>query len=592
MKSAPPFLPVASLPNTGVKFQIVMRSCEKNRKLIAMRNTLLLFCLLTGASAAHSQNTIDVRVDLDKSIGPFTPVYRWFGYDESNFTTTQNGRALLAQLHDLNPVPVYIRAHFLLTSGNGKPELKWSSSNVYSEDGKPIYDWTILDGIFDAYAAAHVRPMVELGFMPQALSSHPDPYHIPWPTKPGDLEGWSFPPKDFARWGDLMHRVAEHMVERYGLAEVSTWYWEVWNEPDISYWHGTEEQYNQLYDYAVARVREAIPAARVGGPAPTGPIAGGKSAAFLEAFLKHCAEDKSSATGGAIPLDFISFHAKGRPGIVDGHVQMGLNHELENAAAGFAIVRSFPKFQSLPVILSEADPEGCGACSPQQHPEDAYRNGALYPAYTAAAMKAFLELADRQHVNLVGFLTWAFEYENQPYFAGLRALATNGIDLPELNFFRMAGMMQGDRVAAISSGAVPLDSILANGVHGQADIDALATRNSSSAAIMLWNYADDDVAAPAAQVHLAIEGITLSADRVRVEQFHIDQTHSNAYTLWKQMGSPQQPTPAQYLALQAAGQLQMMDSPHWMRPANGRLQIDIALPRQGLALLRITWPGR
>lgn len=556
-----------------------------------MRRTLACFWFFLVISTCLSQSAVEVNVDLKQSQGPFTPIYRWFGYDESNYSSTKNGKALLGQLHDLSPVPVYVRAHFLLTSGNGKPELKWSSSNVYTEDGngKPVYDWAILDGIFDAYASAHVRPMVELGFMPKALSIHPDPYHIPWPTKSGDVEGWSFPPKDYARWGELIRQVAEHMAKRYGKAEVSTWYWEVWNEPDISYWHGTEAEYNRLYDYAVAGVRKAIPEARVGGPATTGPVKGGRSAAFLESFLKHCANDKSSATGSTIPLDFISFHAKGRPRVVDGHVEMGLNRELQNAETGFAIVREFPRFQRLPIILSEADPEGCAACSAQQHPQNAYRNGALYPSYTAAAMKGLMQLAQRDHVNLIGFLTWAFEFEDQPYFAGFRTLATNGVDKPELNFFRLAGLMSGDWVAATSNGAVPVERILADGVRQQPDIDVLATKTPTHAAVMLWNYADDDVPEPGAPVHVTVGGISAPNRRVLVEEYRVDGDHSNAYSVWKQMGSPQAPTPEQYEKLQAAGQLELMGSPRWMTVDGGRVEMQVNLPRQGTALLRVTW---
>ena len=558
-----------------------------------MSRLLAALCFVCALSSGVAQSPVTVNVDLGHSEGSFAPVYRWFGYDESNYTTTANGQALLRQLHDLSPVPVYIRAHFLLATGNGKPELKWSSSNVYTmgADGKPVYNWAILDGIFDAYAAAHVRPMVELGFMPKALSSHPDPYHIPWPTKPGDVEGWSFPPRDFALWEDLVRHVAAHLRERYGLAQVSTWYWEVWNEPDISYWHGTRAQYFELYDYAVAGVRAAIPGAHVGGPATTGPTAGSRSAAFLEAFLEHCASGKSSATGGAIPLDFISFHVKGQPHVIAGHVQMGLNHELNNAATGFAIVSKFPRFARLPVILSEADPEGCAACSAQHHPENAYRNGTLYPAYTAAVMKGLLDLAGRDRVNLTGMLTWAFEFEDQPYFAGFRTLATNGIDKPELNFFRLAGLMGGERVTATSTGAVPAESIIAEGVRQQPDIDALATRAPGAAAVMVWNYGDDDVAGPTALVHVFLHGVAPSVHRVLVQQYRIDATHSNAYTAWQQMGSPQQPTPEQYKKLQAAGQLQLMGSPHWMTVEGGRAEFDLHLPHQSVSLLRLTWPG-
>jgi xylan 1,4-beta-xylosidase len=556
-----------------------------------MRGWLIGLGFVCGAGIALGQSPVDVQVDLQQDLGAFAPTYRWFGYDESNYTTTENGRALLRELHDSTPEPVYVRAHFLLTTGNGKPELKWSSSNVYTEDadGKPVYNWTILDGIFDAWVGAHVRPFVELGFMPQALSSHPDPYHIPWPTKPGEVEGWSFPPKDYGKWQELVRQVAAHMVARYGAAEVSEWYWEVWNEPDIFYWHGSEEEYNRLYDSAVAGVRAAIPAALVGGPATTGPTAGSKSAAFLEAFLKHCAEDHSSATGGTIPLDFISFHVKGSPHVVDGHVQMGLGRELENAATGFGIVKASDKFRSLPIVLSEADPEGCGACSPEQHPEDAYRNGTVYPAYTAAAMKGLTELAADQHVNLAGFLTWAFEFEGQPLFAGQRALATHGIDKPEMNFFRMAGMLGGERVGATSDAAIPADSVERAGVRERPEVDALATRVGNSASVMVWNYADDDVAGAAVPVHVMVSGMPTAVRRVRVEEFRIDGGHSNAYETWKQMGSPQDPDSKQIARLKAAGQLERIGSTHWVTVEHGKAQLEIELPRESVSLLRVGW---
>ena len=180
------------------------------------------------------------------------------------------------ELHDLSPVPVYIRAHHLLTSGDGKAELKFSSTNVYREDesGKPIYDFTILDGIFDEYKAAGVRPMVELGFMPKDLAadlpSRQVPYQVHYPKS--TVSGASNnPPKDYEKWGELIRVVTAHFVERYGKENVLQWYFEVWNEPDIDYWHSSAEDYWKLYDYAVANVKAVLPAASVGGPATTGP---------------------------------------------------------------------------------------------------------------------------------------------------------------------------------------------------------------------------------------------------------------------------------------------------------------------------------
>ena len=544
-----------------------------------------------GRSASSEDSTVNVSVDLAKSEGRFKPIYGWFGYDESNYTTMKFGKILLAELHELTPVPVYIRAHHLFTSGNGVPELKWSSSNIFVLDksGKPVYDFTIIDQIFDAYKQAGVRPMVELGFMPQDLASEQIPYqvHFPGRTTSGSVQS---PPKDYAAWGTLCQKFTEHLVLRYGKDEVSQWYWEVWNEPDIDYWHGTQDEYNKLYDYAVAGVRKALPGAIVGGPATTGP-GSEKAAHFLKLFLDHVASQKSAADGKSIPLDFISFHAKGQPTTSpDKHVRMGLNKELIDVRNGFEIVASYPQFKTLPIILSEADPEGCAACSSRMNPSNNYRNGTLYPAYTAAAMKNLFSLQDRYNVNLLAMLSWSFEFEDRDYFEGFRSLATNGIDKPILNLFRMAGLMAGERVTVESSGSVPLDNILTSGVRQTPYIDALATRGEHEAAIMLWNYHDDDVPAPSSPVSVTVRGIPASVHRALLQHYRIDSTHSNSYTAWQAMGSPQHPTPEQYASLQNSSRLETLTSPIWVDVhEDGKIIVPFSLPRQAVSLLLLSW---
>ncbi len=484
-----------------------------------------------------------------------------------------------------SPSPVYIRVHHLLCTGDGAAALKWGSTNAYTQDaaGHPVYDWTIVDRIFDTYIQAGAKPFVEIGFMPEALSIHPHPYTRNWPT-PDDGQGWSYPPKDYARWGELVRQWVLHSIQRYGRHEVETWYWEVWNEPDISYWKGTADEYDRLYDYAAAAVKSALPAARVGGPATTSPH-NPKAADYLRQFLAHCAAKGT-------PLDFITFHAKGHPQMVDNHVRMGLAREIEDVDAGMRVIAEFPAFAKLPIVLSEADPEGCAACSARTNPQNAYRNGTLYPAYTAAALRAMLQLADRHGANLEGMLTWAFEFEHQPYFAGFRTLATNGIDKPVLNVFRMLGMMApagGERVRVESAGAVALDELMANGVRGQPHIDALAVRSAHEIATLVWNYHDDDVAAPPAAVNLTITGIPPAAGRVLVRHYRIDEEHSNAYTAWLRMGSPQQPTDEQYARLEAAGQLELLHSPEWLSTLDGKLSVSFTLPRQSVSLIEAAW---
>ena len=545
-----------------------------------------LFLLL--AAIAPAQSPVSITVDLNKPLGPYKPITAWFGYDESNYTTAPHGRELLHELHDAYPVPVYIRAHHLLTSGDGTPELKWSSTNVYTLDatGKPVYNFKILDRIFDAYRDAGVRPMVEFGFMPEALASGPAPYQTHYPhTLDGSVQS---PPKDYEAWGELCRVFTAHMVARYGRAATATWYWEVWNEPNIAYWHGTEAEYNKLYGFAVAGIRTALPEARVGGPATTSPR-DPKATAYLDTFLHHIANDKSLANNKPIPLDFISFHIKGQPKVIDGHVQMGLDKELTDADKGFALIASYPQFKALPIILSEADPEGCAACSAKENPANNYRNGLLYPVYTAATIKALFELQDRYQVNLLSMLSWSFEFEGKDYFQGFRSLATNGVDKPILNVFRMAGKMSGTRVATTSTAQVPLDTILASGVRTPPDIDAFATRDLHSAAVLLWNYHDDDLPAPPADIELHINGLPAGTLTAHLEHFRIDDTHSNAYTVWKAMGSPQQPTPAQLTTLQQSGKLQSLTPPTTVTVENGAITLPFSLPRQATSLVLLTW---
>jgi len=549
-----------------------------------------LLSLLVLSPAADGRVTI--RVDANARRGPMTQMWAFYGYDEPNYTYTANGKKLLKELASLSPVPVFVRTHNLLTTGDGSASMKWGSTNAYTEDasGRPIYDWTIVDRILDTYVERKMKPLVEIGFMPEALSTKPQPYRHDW--RPGldynrIYTGWSYPPKDYDKWRELITRWAAHSVERYGRREVESWYWGVWNEPDIGYWHGTPEEYQKLYDYAADGLKRALPTARIGGPHVTGPN-GARTQGILQAFLEHCLRGTNYATGkiGA-PLDYIGFHAKGAPRFLDGHVRMGVSNQLRAIANGFRIVASFPELRDTPIIIGESDPEGCAACGVQTNPENAYRNGTMYSSYTAEQIARTYELADAYKVNLRGSVSWAFEFEDQPYFAGFRDLATNGIDKPVLNVFRMLGRMLGDRVTVESSGALTLAAVRDNGVRERPDVNALASRAERSLAILVWNYHDDDVPAAPADVELVIDGV--AARSVDVTHERVDATHSNAYEAWKRMGSPQPPTAAQIKALERAGQLQALEPSRRVRPEDGRVRLMFPLPRQAVSLVRLTW---
>lgn len=536
--------------------------------------------------------TVHIRVDVAKTKGELKPIWRFFGADEPNYAYMKDGQTLISELGQLDPQHVYFRTHNLLCTGDSTPALKWGSTNAYREDadGKPIYDWTIVDRIFDTYLQRGVKPYAQIGFMPEALSTKPDsvPYQHQWdPAKNYNniYTGWAYPPKDYDKWAELVYQWTKHCVDKYGADEVQKWYWEVWNEPNIGYWKGKPEQFYELHDRAVAAVRKALPKARVGGP-----DAAGGGTPWLRNFLEHCVRGKNYATGETgTPLDFISFHAKGSPAFVDGHVRMGISNQLRNIDGAFGIIASFPELKDKPIVIGESDPDGCAAC---KGPQLGYRNSTMYSSYTAASFARIQELADKHGVNIEGALTWAFEFEDQPLFAGFRQLATGSIDLPVLNTFRMFSKMSGQRLAVESDAAMPLDEIVKNGARDKPDISALASFDAkeNKLCVLVWYYHDDDLPGPVANIDLSLTDLRTGSDEAQVQQYRIDADHSNAFTAWQRMGSPEKPTTDQLEKLKQAGQLATISSAEKLPIETPHTSLQILLPRQAVTLIVIQWP--
>lgn len=551
---------------------------------------LFLFLLFSNLLFAQTE-TVHITVDIAKEKGTMKPFWAWFGYDEPNYTYMKDGKKLLSEIASLSPVPVYVRAHNLMNTGDGTASLKWGSTNMYTEDkdGNPIYSWTIIDSIFDTYVQRKMKPLAEIGFMPEALSTHPEPYKHNW--KPGakysEIEtGWCYPPNDYKKWSELIYQWVRHSVDRYGKDEVESWYWELWNEFDGAYLITPDKfaEYCKMYDYASDAVKRALPSARMGGPHTTG-----GAAKLLKRFITHCLKDTNAVTGkiGA-PLDFVAFHAKGSPKLINAVVQMGLVNQMRNINDNFKVIASFPETKNLPVIIGESDPEGCAACGMQTNPENAYRNGTMYSSYSAASIAREYDLMDAYGVNLIGAVNWSFEFESQPWFYGFRELATNGVDKPVLNVFRMLGMMRGNRVEVSGNLAYDYTSILANSVRGEkTDINALAAADKKQTTVLIWNYHDDDLQGTGSPVELVLKG--LKNGKATLYHYRIDDKHSNSYTVWKEMGSPQNPTDKQYAALEKSGQLELLNKPKKIDIRDATFKISFQLPRQAVSLVKIVY---
>lgn len=551
------------------------------------RAAVILAC--AGAAGmpmpAYAQTSAAVNISVDATApGPaIERVWPFHGYDEVNYSTTAEGRSLLGTLATIDSASAHVRTHFLLNTGDGTPSLKWGSTNVYTEDasGNPVYSWTITDGIMDAITGSGAFPFAEIAFMPEALSPHPTPYQnsSTYATDSGSF----YPPKDYTKWSSLISTWSAHLNSRYPNV-AGSWLWELWNEPDISYFHGTLADYEKLYDTTEAALHGVMATAQLGGPAVAN-----ANGTFLPQFLQHCASGTNAVTGKkGTRLDLVTFHAKGGAAIVDGHVELNLGHQLTLHQSGFSAVAGVAAFKHLPIYITEADPDGCAACPVSMTPADAYRLSPAYGAYEIAMMKRTLELETSLGVKVGGLLTWAFTFPGTPYFSGYRALATNGIELPVLGAFRLLGGLDGARLPVTSSGAATLASIVANSVRGTADVDAMATIDGGKIAILVWNYHDDLVSATPATIQLAVKIPASFGASVSLDHLRVDDTHGDAYTVWTSQGSPTAPSAAEIQAMKAAMLPQPLGAQQTIPVVAGSATLTFSLPRFGVSLLTLS----
>jgi xylan 1,4-beta-xylosidase len=540
-----------------------------------------------GSQPLQRHNRVSVRVDA-ASRRQLRRIWRYVGYDEPNYTYMPDGRALLLKLGSLSDGPYFIRAHYMLCSGDGTARPKWGSTNVYTEgpDGVPVYSWAILDRILDTLLDIGCVPFVELGFMPEALSVAPagTPYD--------DLRqgGWRYPPRDYPRWQGLIQALARHCLERYGLREVSRWYWELWNEPDIFYWAGTADEYCRLYDHTVAGLLSVLPQARVGGPATTNPPRP-EAGAFLRAFLEHCVRGTNAATGEiGTRLDFLSFHTKGggyRPDPAAAKSTPTIAALVRNVAVGLEIASQFPELAKKEVILSECDPDGWAAGSRHDNPNLFYRNTEYYASYVANAVCKLLDLASGPDYRVDGMLTWAFEFEGREYFEGLRTLSTNGVDKPVLNVFRALARLGGQRLHLESDAARdPLASESGDVATDPPDVSGIAAIDGTGGVqVFLCSHHDDWDVATQSDVRLEVAGLA-EGRAYRVLRYLIDADHSNAHTVWQRLGQPQSPSSEQLGAMRAAARLESAEEAALIA-TGGRLDLSITLAAHAICLLEL-----
>lgn len=507
----------------------------------------LLFLCLTVVFAAPQAGTQALSKSSPQSsppaaalaetitIDPSAPADPFPHYWEQMFGS---GRAILSlrdsYRRDLREVKSatdfkYMRFHAVLNDEVG----------VYDEDaqGNAAYNFSYVDQIYDGLLQNGVRPFVELSFMPRKLAAEQI-------VNPFWYRPIISPPKDWNKWGDLVSHFAQHLVDRYGINEVSQWYFEVWNEPNIDFWAGDpkEQTYYQLYDVAARSLKAVDSRLRVGGPATA-------QAAWIDRFIRHCTENH-------VPVDFVSTHVYGNDSAKD---VFGTSEQIPRTQMVCRAVHKVhdqvaeSPLPKLPIIWSEYNAS--------------YKNET--DVTDAVFMGPWIADTVRQCDGLVNILAyWAFSdvFEEQgvvkePLYGGFGLIAEDDLPKPSFNAFKLLHRLGVQRLPNDSESAL------------------VTKRGDGALVIAVWNlFLPEDEGAPKT-VTLSIKGYS-GGHRVRM--YRLDAMHGSLLPAYYAMGRPPYPTSQQIAELRKAAEL---PAPELKSLARGRL--TLVLPPQGLALIEL-----
>jgi len=480
---------------------------------------VLAFSALGGQGAATEET---ITIDAAAPPHPFPHFWeQMFGSGRAVLSLRQSYRRDLVSVKDLTNFE-YVRFHAILDHEIG----------VYDEDsrGNPVYNFSYVDQIYDGLLQEHVRPFVELSFMPRKLAANLTPHAFWYKPLPS-------PPKDPAKWSALIQAFTKHLVDRYGKDEVEHWYFEVWNEPNIDFWDGVPKQptYFALYDVTAKAVKSVDSKLRVGGPATA-------QAAWVDAFLAHCEQNH-------IPFDFVSSHIYGNENPVDvfGHyVPISRRDMVARAAKKVYDQVQASGAPKTPIIWSEYN----ATYMTQQEVTDS----AFMGPWLANNIRECDGLAE-----MMSYWTFSDVFEEQgvikmPFYGGYGLIAERGIPKPAFRAFQLLHELGTKRLPVNSE-------------------NAMATvGDDGKVVVALWNYAEPGQQAPAKTFRLDVKGTEAKHYRM---QF-VDPEHGSSWKAWKEMGSPAWPSLDQIRTLIQASQL----GPAAERP----ITEPITVAAQGLAV--------
>ena len=491
----------------------------------------IIIAVQLGVTNGRAQSpTESVTVDAKAPATPFPHFWeQMFG----------SGRAILSlresYRHDLREVKKitkfrYVRFHAIFHDEVG----------VYDEDeqGHPLYNFSYVDQIYDGLLENGIRPFVEISFMPKKLAAR-EAIHPFW------YKQNVAPPKDYAKWDDLIRHFGRHLVERYGIEEVSQWYFEVWNEPNIDFWAGEPKQatYFELYDHTARALKSVDAGLRVGGPATA-------AAAWVDAFVAHCVTENT-------PVDFVSTH-----GYADDTVE-NLFHTHEDIPMDQRVCRAIRKVDAqiaasarpkLPLLWTEWNVPSFGDLKARD------------TVYVGAALADDIRQCDGL-VEMMSFWTFDDVFEEdgvvkEPFHGGFGLIAAGGIKKPSYAAFALLHQLGRERLANAAPNVL------------------VTRRRDGDLAVAVWNLVDPDQRSAPQSIRFEFRGVKPDA---QARLTRVDEQHGNTLAAYEGMGRPRYPTTAQ---------IRQLNSGAGLPPSEILLlqdsTISLELPPDGLALLEIS----
>jgi len=536
---------------------------------------------------------VSVNVDASKWLGKLEHTWNYIGYDECNYTHSPGGMELISKFGKLEK-PYYMRTHHLLCTGICHGFYKWGSTNIYIEDeqGNPIYNFDVIDKMCDIWLANNCKPFFEIGFMPMDLADMTGIEIEHNRVHQYRRVGWNRPPKDYDKWYDLIHKLMTHLVGRYGEEELKTWYFEMWNEPDIDYWKGTHEEFCKLYDYTEAAIHDVMPAALFGGPSTCGALAYDHPAAnFLRDFLKHTKSGKNYKTGEVgTRLDFTSFHSKGGGYAFTTSPKLEKTPSIKRFLDQIRICGDIINecgYGHLECIISEADPDGWAAGGRFDNPAFDFRNTEYFASYVASSYKNLYDMADEMGIDFRP-LAWTFMFEGERCFEGTRTFSTQGIDKAVLNTFKMFSKLGYQLVELTSSRGMNPEKYEDLWGEGKgAEINGWATLTGTKS-LEAFLYCHEDTWDTEGNYNVSFDAKNLPFDGpYKVTHYRIDKNHSNPYTEWVRQGRPDWPQGAQYDAIKDRDGLELLCPVQVVHPVGGKLLLEFDMPVKSVSLIVI-----